>query len=303
MGVFARVVVGVDGTDWGFEALRQALLLAPEATSTVSAVTALDTAPAVHTGIHAAHFAELLEEEAAEACASAERIIDGRTGAAARVVRGKPAAVLRRERDELSATLVALGGRRSSRFLGIMLGDTGTELLHDAKCSVLLVLPADEGTWQPREIVVGLDSSSHAQAALQTADELAERLGGSIEVVSATGGKPIERGAAWASRVQSWDPSHPVHALVDRSRDADLVVVAHEAYTASARSAVSANELHTRRTARRSSFTNRRLVSDAAHAAAARPSDGEAQVGDPGRGPSGSRSYLFLMRTANPRMR
>jgi nucleotide-binding universal stress UspA family protein len=225
MGVFARVVVGVDGTDWGFEALRQALLLAPEATSTVSAVTALDTGPAVHTGIHAAQFAELLEEEAAEACASAERIIDGRAGAAARVVRGKPAAVLRRERDELSATLVALGGRRSSRFLGIMLGDTGTELLHDAKCSVLLALPADEGTWQPREIIVGLDSSSHAQAALQAADELAGRFGGSIEVVSATGGKPIERGAAWASRVQSWDPAHPVHALVGRSRHADLVVV------------------------------------------------------------------------------
>jgi hypothetical protein len=38
MGVFARIIVGVDGTDWGFETLRQALLLAPEATSTVSAV-------------------------------------------------------------------------------------------------------------------------------------------------------------------------------------------------------------------------------------------------------------------------
>jgi hypothetical protein len=60
MGVFARIVVGVDGTDWGFEALRQALLLAPEATSTVNPVTALDTAPAIHAGIQAAHFAEQL---------------------------------------------------------------------------------------------------------------------------------------------------------------------------------------------------------------------------------------------------
>jgi nucleotide-binding universal stress UspA family protein len=133
--------------------------------------------------------------------------------------------VLRRERDELKATLVALGGRRSSRFLGIMLGDTGTELLHDAACSVLLARPADEGEWQPRRIVVGLDGSSYAQAALRAADELAGRLGGSVEVVSATGGKPVEGDAEWATRVQTWDASDPVRALVERSRTADLVVV------------------------------------------------------------------------------
>jgi len=225
MSVFARIIVGVDGTDWGFEALRQALLLATTETSTLRAITALDTAPAIHTGFHAAHFAELLTQEAAEARAGAEEIIDGGRDAAAEVIRGKPVDVLRRERDELNATLVALGGRRSSRFLGIMLGDTGTELLHDAACSVLLACPADEGAWQPRNIVVGLDSSSYAQAALRTADDLAGRLGGSVEVVSATDGEPIERDAAWTSRVQSWDPDGPVHALVERSRTADLVVV------------------------------------------------------------------------------
>ena len=223
--VFARVIVGVDGTEWGFEALRQALLLAPAESSTVRAITALDTAPAIHTGIRAAHFTELLEQEAAEASVTAESIIAGRSGAASHVVRGKPLEVLRHERNELNATLVALGGRRSSRFLGIMLGDTGTELLHDAVCSVLLACPADEGAWQPRRILVGLDSSSFAEAALHTADELAGRLGASVQVVSATGGKPIECDAAWADRVESWDPAHPVQALVERSRDADLVVV------------------------------------------------------------------------------
>jgi nucleotide-binding universal stress UspA family protein len=223
--VFARIVVGVDGTDWGFEALRQALLLAPAESSTVRAVTALDTAPAIHTGIRAAHFAELLQQEAAEARVAAESIIADRPGAAADVVRGKPLEVLRRERNELNATLVALGGRRSSRFLGIMLGDTGTELLHDAFCSVLLACPADEGAWQPHKIVVGLDGSSFAETALHTADEIAGRLGASVQVVSATGGKPIERDAAWADRVESWVPDNPVQALVERSRDADLVVV------------------------------------------------------------------------------
>jgi len=225
MGAFARIVVGVDGTEWGFEALRQALLLAPE-TAEVRAVVALDTAPAVHTGLQAAQFAELLAEEAAEARAAAETILDGRPHADARVVQGKAVDVLRRERDELQATLFSLGGRRSSRFLGIMLGSTATELLHDAKCSLLLAYPTPEETWRPRRIVVGLDGSTYARDALASADDVAARLGGSVDVLSATGGqKDVDHEAAWAERVQTWDEADPVRALVDRSRSVDLVVV------------------------------------------------------------------------------
>ena len=225
MGVFARTVVGVDGTDWGFEALRQALVLAPKENSVLHAVTALDIAPAFRTGFRAAHFAELLEDEAEQARDAAEAIIAGREGCEARVVRGRPVDVLRRERDELQATLMALGGRRSSRFLGIMLGDTGTELVHDAACSALLACPADNRPWQPRKIVVGFDGSTYARAALRTADELARVFNSFVEVVAATGGKPVERDADWSDRVDTWDPAHPVAALVDRSRTVDLIVV------------------------------------------------------------------------------
>jgi nucleotide-binding universal stress UspA family protein len=224
VSIFDRIVVGVDGTEWGFEALRQALALAPDR-ATVRAVTALDTAPAVHTGFQAPHFADLLTQEAEEARATAETIIDSRPEADARVVRGKPADVLRRERDALGATLLALGGRRSSRFLGVVLGDTGTQLLHDAACSLLLACPSAEGSWRPRRIVVGLDASSYARDALATADELARSVGGSVEVVSATAGEPAQPDAGWAERVQIWDVADPVRALVARSRDADLLVV------------------------------------------------------------------------------
>ena len=225
MTLFARIVVGVDGTDWGFEALRQALVLAPKENPAVHAVTALDTAPAIHGGFQAAHLAALLENEAEEARAAAESIIGSRQGFSARVVHGKPVDVLRRDRDELQATLVALGGRRSSRFLGIMLGETGTQLVHDMACSVLLACPVDNGPWRPRKIVVGFDGSTYALAALQAAEELADAHGGTVEVVSATGGKAIERDAAWTDRVDAWDPAHPVGALVERSRTVDLVVV------------------------------------------------------------------------------
>ena len=63
-----------------------------------------------------------------------------------------------------------------------------------------------------------------ALAALATADELASRIGATVEVVSATSGGSRPEGA-WTGRVDSWDDAHPVAALVRRSRAADLVVV------------------------------------------------------------------------------
>ena len=138
--MFARIVVGVDGTEWGFEALRQALVLASKESPVVHAVTALDTAPAIQTGLSRA-FRAAPDERGQEARPAAETIIAGREGFSSRVVRGKPVDVLRRERDELQATLIALGGRRSSRFLGIMLGDTGTELVHERPVPPCLRIP------------------------------------------------------------------------------------------------------------------------------------------------------------------
>jgi nucleotide-binding universal stress UspA family protein len=44
-------------------------------------------------------------------------------------------------------------------------------------------------------------------------------------VAAATGGKLVERDAAWSDRVDTWDSAHPVVALVERSRTVDLVVV------------------------------------------------------------------------------
>ena len=228
MTVFARIVVGVDGTDWGFEALRQALALAP-ADSRVEAVTALHTGPAARTGFEAAHWVDMLSEEAKEAQDLAATILDDRAGSSARIVRGTPLHVLRHARDEADATLLALGARHSSRFLGVMLGDTASELLHDGSCSVLLARPQLEGAWQPRRIVVGLDGSAPALAALATADELASRVGATVEVVCAKGGGSRVEGAwtdrAWGRGVYRWADAQPVAALVGRSRGADLVVV------------------------------------------------------------------------------
>ena len=149
MGLFARIVVGVDGTAWGVAALEQLLALAPP-TAAVVAVTALNTRPAARTGFDAPRWVETLTTEALTAQKTAAEMLEGRVDAEARVERGDPIPVLRRARDEGDATLLALGGRQSSRFLGIMLGDTASELLHEAACSTLIARPSPEGTWRPR---------------------------------------------------------------------------------------------------------------------------------------------------------
>ncbi|HZQ64737.1 MAG TPA: universal stress protein [Gaiellaceae bacterium] len=222
--VFRRAVVGVDGTERGFEALRQTLVLAP-AGSRISAITALDTGPAMRTGFQSEYWVDQLRQEAAAAREAAEAILAGRPGCEARVVAGKPVDVLRRESGELDATLLALGGQHSSRLLGIMLGDTSTELLHDGVRSVLVARPRTSGTWQPRAVVVGVDGSAPSLAALETADDLAARLGAEVEVVHATGPGSARPDGDWAAGVTEWDEAGPVAALLDRSRAADLVLV------------------------------------------------------------------------------
>jgi nucleotide-binding universal stress UspA family protein len=202
--VFARVVVGVDGTEWGGEALRQTLALAPP-DAVVQAVTVLYTRPAARTGFDAAHWVDILTEEAARARDEAAALLDGRAGSSARVERGEPLRVLRSARDDARATLLTLGGRHSSRFLGIMLGGTSSELLHDGTCSVLVARPSAEGTWQPRRVVAATDGSAPALAALAAADDIRSRLGADVEIVS--------------------DAQHPARDLVERSRQADLLVL------------------------------------------------------------------------------
>ncbi len=145
-------------------------------------------------------------------------MLAGRPDSTARVERGGAVHVLRRARDDADATLLAVGGRRSSRFLGVVMGDTGTELLHDGACSVLVARPTLGRSWQPGSVVVGLDGSASALAALAATNELATRLGATVEVVSATGDGSARQDDAWADRVDNWDASHPVAALVERSR-------------------------------------------------------------------------------------
>lgn len=174
----------------------------------------------------ASRFADVVREQAERARADAERSLAGRAEATTTLVEGAAQAVIRREIESFAPTVVALGGRNRSRFLGALLGETASMLLHDASTSVLLARPArGGGGWTPSRVVVGVDGSGPSLAALAAADEIVGRLGGELSVVAARGGKPIDDDPAWAGRVTDWAPDAAHHALRERSATADLVVV------------------------------------------------------------------------------
>ena len=125
----------------------------------------------------------------------------------------------------MDATLLALGGRNSSRLLGIVLGETVTELLHDGACSALVARPSKNGTWQPRRIVVGVDGSPPSLAGLACADDIATRLGGRVHAVAAGEPATIKWDGEVDDRVERRAEAEPVATLLERSRDADLVIV------------------------------------------------------------------------------
>ena len=224
MTVFDRVVVGIDGTDFGFEALHQTLALVPPGAS-VLGVTALDMAGIGRAGFEMEHYRAQFSEDADRAREKATEILGDRPNCTTKVVQGSAKSVLRHVCSEHDATLIALGGRSSSRFLGMMVGETASALLHDSGRSVLFARPQWGHRWRPKRVLVGLDGSEHSMAALTVADDLAGRLGSEVHVLAATGGKAIGGEGAWTERITEWDPGHPVSALRDRSIRSDLVVI------------------------------------------------------------------------------
>jgi nucleotide-binding universal stress UspA family protein len=221
---FDHIIVGVDASDYGFEALQQALALRP-ADGTLSAVTVLEDHLAAQTGFDARRVAADMADEAERTRQRAEGLLEGQAFCEARVVRGRSLQILTELCLSEQAALVAVGGRHHSRPAGILLGSIATSLLHDAPCSVLLARPRWGELWKPQRILVGVDGSEQSLVALAAADELAERLGSAVTVLAATGGKPIESDRDWAGRVGTWASGSPVGALLDQSIHADLVIL------------------------------------------------------------------------------
>jgi nucleotide-binding universal stress UspA family protein len=220
--LFENIVCGVDGSAEGFVALGQARqLLAPG--GRLVAVTACEDALAVHAGLNAARVAADLRAEARTTSARAARRMAGLEHARAVVARGRPADVLRRIVASERSDLLVVGSHGTGRPLGMLLGSVATTMLHEAPCPVLVARRTNEPASFPRHVVVGDDGSLHAAEAAVVAAQLAERLGATLRVIVATGGKIVDV-AAVAEQAEQ-DQRSPVAALEAAADTADLLVV------------------------------------------------------------------------------
>lgn len=221
--IFRHVIVGVDGTEAALEACRQALRLAAPS-GPIDAVAVVHLSDAVKAGINAAHMADVLARDAETALDSAARILGKRTRK--RFVNGYVVAALVREIEQTHATLIALGTHGHWRVTEMLIGGVAGQMLHDAPCSILIARKPASAAGFPRSIVVGIDGSPQADAALASAKQLAERFDASLRVVAAEHGKDVDiahvrRSVPFVEVVAD----HPVDALVAASHGADIVVV------------------------------------------------------------------------------
>ena len=221
--VFGRVVVGVDGTESSFEACRQAARLADPSTP-IEVVTIVHVAEAARAGFEAARIADELALEAEAALDEAALILGER--ARKQFLDGYVMPSLLGEIARVDATMVAVGSHGHRRATEILIGGVAGELLHVAPCSVLVARPASDPEGFPRSIVVGIDGSSTADAALAAAQQLARRLERPLRVVTALQGKSVDLAHVHLRTpfVEAVD-AHPVEALVTASLTTDLVVV------------------------------------------------------------------------------
>lgn len=223
-GVFDCVVCGVDASDAGTEAARQAARLTnPEGSLTL--VTVDDPSIAVHAGWRMAAIAEELALEARDAATEGRAVAETLHPVATRLLEGDPLHCLLAEIVRRDATLVVVGSHGYRRAVGIALGSVATHLLHESPCSVLIArVPRDPERW-PRSIVVGVDGSLESAAAADIARGLGERFGASVRFVAATHGQ-VDLAAALAIAPELEElPARPLDELHVLSERADLVVV------------------------------------------------------------------------------
>jgi nucleotide-binding universal stress UspA family protein len=144
-----------------------------------------------------------LEREAAEA--NREALALAGSAASGRVVDGPATRSLLHELEARDVGLTVVGTHGHRRAAEILLGGVAGELLHASPCSVLVArTPADPARF-PQAVVVGSDGSDDAQLAIGVAEHLAQRFDAGLRAVTAE--------------------ADPVAALVEASREADLLVV------------------------------------------------------------------------------
>lgn len=221
--IFSRIVVGVDGSEPGFDACRQAGRLR-EPGGWLEVFTAVHLGKATHAGASAPRMVEEIEHAGQEALRRAEAIVGPEV--VSRLVDGQPTDSLLRELARERATLVAVGTHGQSRASEIVLGGVAGSMLHTAPCSVLVARPRQDGAGFPSSLAVGIDGSEQAAAALAVARRLVDRFDAPLHAVTALRGKDVDldRITRLVPQVEAVDKK-PLEALIEAAAGVDLLVV------------------------------------------------------------------------------
>jgi nucleotide-binding universal stress UspA family protein len=220
-GVFADIVVGVDGSPEARAALQLALRLRADGARLLGFSVA-EVHHALHTGIEAASWTSSIRTAADEVREETAGELEHLPNASVRAVDGRPAGVLLAAAAERQADLIAVGAGRHGRTAGLLFGSTATRIAREGPCSVLIGRTHADPDAFPQRIVVGVDGSAHAGDAAAVGQVLADSFGAQIRRIAATGGEQFDPSRPLRAEL---DAREPVPALVDASRDADLLIV------------------------------------------------------------------------------
>jgi nucleotide-binding universal stress UspA family protein len=187
MSEAGHIVVGVDGSASGNEALRWALAEARLRGARLKAVHAWDVPPLTLAGVVPAVFVRVRDEFHA----SARELLDGALESTADpgagvdvehvIVKGHPAQALLQTAAD--AEMLVVGSHGHGRVTSMVLGSVSQQCLHHAVCPIAVVHAAHHG--DRSRIVVGIDGSPGAEAALRWAAAEAGRRGTSLLAVCA----------------------------------------------------------------------------------------------------------------------
>jgi nucleotide-binding universal stress UspA family protein len=245
-----KIVVGIDGTDRGEDAVAFARRLAEPTDAGLLLVLAYPSSDRIG---RAPRFRDALRREALRVLAGVrDRVAPG--AAIAAVADASPARALQTRAERRDAALIVVGSASHGRAGRIVPGTTGERLLHGAPCPVAVVPRgyAASSRAPMTRVGVGIDGGSESRVALAGATTLAEVLDAELEIIRAyaPGGLPAEAlllpdlrsaaGRELADALATVPPSvaaHPVllldaplRALAWRSHELDLLVVGSRGY-------------------------------------------------------------------------
>jgi nucleotide-binding universal stress UspA family protein len=189
LGAMTKIVVGVDGSESSQEALQWAVAEAKRHGLPLEALMAWGYLDQHHVPAEARHF-EPDYDEADARDALAHYVADVLGPDASDQLELRPTcdlparALLDAGKD---AAMLVVGARGRGGFAGLLLGSVSQKVLHQATCPVAVLRAGQASSSEGGEgrIVVGVDGSPMADAALHWAIDEGRRRGASLEVVHA----------------------------------------------------------------------------------------------------------------------